>query len=159
MSSRSPNRRTGERVFKALVVDDDAGVRILVKKILQRNDFDVDVAGDGAAAIEKILQNDYHVIVLDLMMPRLDGRAVIHYLSKHSPEKLGNVIVMSAFGASALGEVTAPIGRYIEKPFDIERLVREVNEVVTLGGHDENPPSDLSPSDLDAAGRGKEHSR
>jgi two-component system response regulator MprA len=119
---------------KALVVDDDAGVRLLLKRILFRNDFDVDLAGDGAAAIEKILANDYAVIVLDLMMPRIDGRGVIRYLSNNMPEKLPNVIVVSAFGASALAEVTPSVSRFLEKPFDIDRLVREVTEVVTSRG-------------------------
>jgi DNA-binding response OmpR family regulator len=120
----SPDRR-------ALVVDDDAGVRLLVKRILTRDGFDVDMAGDGAEAIEKILASDYAVIVLDLMMPRIDGRGVIRYLSNHAPGKLANVIVMTAFGASALAEVSPPIGRFVEKPFDIDRFLREVNEIMT----------------------------
>jgi len=115
---------------KALVVDDDAGVRLLVKRILIRNDFDVDMAGDGAAAIEKILANDYAVIVLDLMMPRIDGRGVIRYLSNHAPGKLAKVIIMTAFGATALGDVNPPIGRFVEKPFDIDRFLHEVNEIM-----------------------------
>jgi CheY-like chemotaxis protein len=119
---------------KALVVDDDAGVRLLVQRILIRNDFDVDLAGDGAAAIEKLLGNDYAVIVLDLMMPRIDGGGVIRYLSKNMPEKLASVIVVSAFGASAFAEVSPPVSRFLEKPFDINRLVREVTEVVTSRG-------------------------
>ena len=108
---------------RALVVDDDAGIRILVAKVLSRSDFRVDAARDGAEAIEQLLVHDYAVIVLDLMMPRIDGFAVIRYLLEHHPEKLERVIVMTAFGASALSRICPPIERFIEKPFDINVLL------------------------------------
>lgn len=107
---------------RALVVDDDAGIRILVARVLARKGFEVDTACDGAEAIEKLLQHDYAVVTLDLMMPRIDGAAVVRYLVQHKPEKLGNVIVMTAFGAAALEKVCPPVARFIEKPFDIDAL-------------------------------------
>lgn len=113
---------------KALVVDDDAGVRILVKRILARNNFDVDTARDGGEAIEKISQNDYGVIVLDLMMPRIDGTAVVRYLESEKPEKLRQVIALSAFGPAARDKVCPPVGRFLEKPFDVNELVQEATE-------------------------------
>lgn len=118
----------------ALVVDDDAGVRLLVKRILSANSFIVDVARDGAEAIEKIATSNYDVIILDLMMPRIDGRDVVHYLSDHAPEILPKVIVMTAFGRSAISDVCPPVGRYFEKPFDINRLLREVTECAWMTG-------------------------
>ncbi|HYI09021.1 MAG TPA: response regulator [Thermoanaerobaculia bacterium] len=111
----------GER--RALVVDDDAGIRVLVARVLSRNDFQVDAARDGAEAIEQMLQHEYSVIVLDLMMPRIDGFAVIRYLIEHYPEKLQNVVVMTAFGAGAFNRVCPPVERFIEKPFDINDLL------------------------------------
>lgn len=121
---------------KALVVDDDAGIRLLIKRVLGRQQFDVDLACDGAEAIEKILANDYPVIVLDLMMPRIDGIAVVRYLAEHFPTKLSNVIVMTAFGASAIRQVCPPVGRYIEKPFDVDHLLNEVTECYWMSGAD-----------------------
>jgi two-component system, OmpR family, response regulator CpxR len=108
---------------RALVVDDDAGIRVLVARVLSRNDYQVDAARDGAEAIEQMLQHDYAVIVLDLMMPRIDGFAVIRYLIEHYPEKLQNVVVMTAFGAGAFSHVCPPVERFIEKPFDINDLL------------------------------------
>ena len=112
----------------ALVVDDDAGIRVLVTRILARNGFMVDSARDGAEAIEMLLQRDYDVIALDLMMPRIDGFAVVKYLLKHRPEKLANVLVMTAFGAHALEKVCPPVERFIEKPFDVEAFIAEAAE-------------------------------
>ncbi len=113
---------------RALVVDDDAGVRILVARIFARHGFGVDSARDGAEAIEKLLVHDYAVIALDLMMPRIDGFAVVKYLTEHRPEKLKNVIVMTAFGNSALAKVCPPVVRFIEKPFDINALISQAAE-------------------------------
>jgi CheY-like chemotaxis protein len=115
---------------RALVVDDDAGIRILVSRLLSRNGCEVDSARDGAEAIEKMLQHDYSVITLDLMMPRIDGTAVVRYLVEHQPEKLDKVIVMSAYGAAALEKVCPPVARFLEKPFDIDALVAQAMECV-----------------------------
>ena len=113
---------------RALVVDDDASIRILVARVLGRHDFAVDSARDGAEAIERILQNEYDVVVLDLMMPRIDGFAVVKYLGDHRPEMLQRIIVMSAWGHGAIDRVCPPVGRFLEKPFDIDELVAEADE-------------------------------
>ncbi len=110
---------------RALVVDDDASIRVLVTRVLSRRGFLVDSARDGAEAIEMVLQNEYAVITLDLMMPRIDGFAVVKYLTEHKPELLKNVIVMTAFGESAMARVCPPVVRFIEKPFEINDLVAE----------------------------------
>jgi CheY-like chemotaxis protein len=114
---------------RALVVDDDAGIRVLVTRILIRHGFSVDTARDGAEAIEKVLEHHYDVITLDLMMPRIDGVAVVKYLSEHDPETLSRVIVMTAFGSKALEKVCPPIVRFVEKPFDINALLAQAEEV------------------------------
>lgn len=115
---------------RALVVDDDAGIRILVTRILQRHGFVVDSARDGADAIEHLLQFDYDVVALDLMMPRIDGFGVIRYLIDHMPERLASVIVMTAYGTTALSKVCPPVTRFIEKPFDIQALIAQATESV-----------------------------
>ena len=110
---------------RALVIDDDAAIRVLVTRILERNDFEVEVARDGAEGIEKLAEADYGVIVLDLMMPRLDGVAVVKYLTQYCPEKIPNVIVTSAFGPSAFEKVCPPVHHFMEKPFDVSVLVAQ----------------------------------
>ncbi|HYK02616.1 MAG TPA: response regulator [Thermoanaerobaculia bacterium] len=110
---------------RALVIDDDAAIRVLVSRILEKNDFVVDVARDGAEGIEKLSDADYGVIVLDLMMPRLDGVAVVKYLSQYYPEKIPSVIVTSAFGSAAFERVCPPVHHFLEKPFDVSILVAQ----------------------------------
>src|SRR5688572_2460999 len=142
---------TGISERRALVIDDDPGVRILVTRILVRHGFVVDTARDGAEGIEQILQHDYDLIALDLMMPRIDGMGVIKYLSEHRPDDLANVIVMTAFGASALPKVCPPVTRFIEKPFDIETFIaragESLNEPVTSSQPTDDASSEELPSD------------
>ncbi|HKS25115.1 MAG TPA: response regulator [Thermoanaerobaculia bacterium] len=128
---------------RALIVDDDAAIRILVSRILQRHRFSVDAVPDGAEAIEKLLQHTYDVIVLDLMMPRIDGEGVIKYLVEHQPQSLPNVIVVTAFGSRALQKVCPPVVRFLEKPFDIERLLTEAEGCA--GGQPPDVPADALP--------------
>lgn len=108
---------------RALVIDDEAAIRVLIARVLSRRGYAVDLAGDGAEAIEKLSQNDYCVITLDLMMPRVDGFTVVKFLSTYHPETLEKVIVMTAYGAVARDEVCPPVKRFVEKPFDIDALL------------------------------------
>ncbi|HET7434394.1 MAG TPA: response regulator [Thermoanaerobaculia bacterium] len=130
-----------EEQQRALVVDDDPGIRILVGRILARHGVMVDVARDGAEAIEMLLQHDYAVIALDLMMPRIDGFGVVRYLAENHPEKLERVIVMTAYGATALPKVCPPVVHFIEKPFDIEAFLAETSAFLTAhSAEDEGTP-------------------
>jgi len=117
---------------RALVVDDDTAIRILLARVLTRSAFEVDSARDGAEAIEKLQAHEYDIVILDLMMPRIDGAGVVKYLTEHDPSMLPRVIVLTAFGASGLKRVSPPVGRVLEKPFDVERLLREITECYWL---------------------------
>ena len=113
---------------RALVVDDDAAIRLLVARILRRHGYVVDAARDGAEAIEMLAQNDYCVITLDLMMPRVDGFTVVKFLADYHPDTLESVIVMTAYGSIAREEVCPPVVRFVEKPFDIDALLAHAEE-------------------------------
>lgn len=105
----------------------------MLKRILSRNNFEVDVARDGGEAIEKLMSEEYDVILLDLMMPRFSGQKVVQHLSQAHPEQLGRIIAITAFGHHTLEEVSPPVGRCLEKPFDINHLLREVSECAWMG--------------------------
>ena len=62
---------------KVLVVDDDDAIRTMVERVLKREQYDVESARDGYEAIEKLNRNDYATVLLDLMMPRVDGHGVL----------------------------------------------------------------------------------
>jgi CheY-like chemotaxis protein len=112
---------------KILVVDDDDAIRNMVERVLRRERFEVESARDGFEAIEKLAANDYATILLDLMMPRVDGLGVLRFLETAVKDPLPRVIVMSANLHTAQETATAPpVFRVLSKPFDIHQLVTDV---------------------------------
>lgn len=120
---------------KILVVDDDDAIRSMVERVLRREQFEVESARDGHEAIQKLAQNDYGTVLLDLMMPRVDGHGVLRYLEREHPAEKPWVIVMSANlqGAHA-AESARPVFRVLPKPFDIRQLISHVKECHQLAG-------------------------
>jgi DNA-binding response OmpR family regulator len=107
---------------RVLVVDDEPAIRALVAKIVERAGHPVDTARDGAEAIEKLDQTDYAVIVLDLMMPNIDGYGLIQHLRERKGAKPA-VIVVSAGDSAALRQLDgAMVHSILRKPFDIDVL-------------------------------------
>lgn len=107
---------------RILVVDDEPAIRALVAKIIQRAGYPVDTARDGAEAIEMLEQTTYAVIVLDLMMPNVDGYGLIRHLKERSGHRPA-VIVVSAGDSAALRQLDgAMVHSILRKPFDIDVL-------------------------------------
>lgn len=119
-------------VKRVLVVDDDDAIRLMVERVLRRERYEVEGARDGHEAIEKLRRNDYAAILLDLMMPRVDGHGVLRYLESIEPEGKPRVIVMTANLPSANDtEAKRPVFRILSKPFDLTNLVSHVRELQT----------------------------
>ena len=114
---------------RALVVDDDDPIRTMLAKVVERQDLEVDTARDGVEAIARIDENGYHVIVLDMMMPRIDGYGVLQHMQAHHPEKLRCTIIASAVPESEiLKKFDMPVYRIHAKPFDMARLIQDIRE-------------------------------
>lgn len=116
-----------------LVVDDDAAIRNLVRLALQRSGLRCGTAADGIDAIERMREARYTVILLDLMMPRLDGIGVINRLREVIDENdRPIVVVMTAFSevehAGLDGTIVHTI---IKKPFDLNELAGVLQSCVT----------------------------
>jgi len=114
---------------KVLVVDDDDAIRSMVERVLRREHFDVESARDGFEAIEKLARNNYAAVLLDLMMPRVDGHGVLRFLETERPAEKPWVIVMTANMQGANETAAAkPVFRVLPKPFDIRQLISHVKE-------------------------------
>jgi CheY-like chemotaxis protein len=130
---------------RILVVDDDDAIRALLLTILQRRGLSVDVARNGADAIERLARCRYAVMLLDLMMPVMSGWEV---LSRMKEQKLGSppvVIVLTA--GNEPRELGADIvAGTIRKPFDVELLLDTVSACIAAIASDDQlgdcPPAD-----------------
>jgi len=112
---------------RALVADDDPSSRQLLCTIVRRERFDVDSVADGAQAIEKLQQHEYDIILLDLMMPRVDGFDVIDYLKENPPTTKPVVLVITAYADQKFKEVDASVvAEVVPKPFEIAELARSL---------------------------------
>jgi CheY-like chemotaxis protein len=118
-----------------LLADDNEATCTLITALLYR-DFTVEIATDGREAIEKLNRRQYAAILLDLLMPFVDGYGVLDYLQRESPETLSRVLVVTA---SVSPREMARIGEYavygvIPKPFEVEILQSAVKQCAGLGG-------------------------
>lgn len=108
---------------RVLVADDDPSIRRLVGTIVRSEELEVDCVGDGFEAIEKLEQNEYSVILLDLMMPRADGFVVIDHLKKHPPARKPIVLVVTAYADQKFKKVDPDIvAGVVRKPFEISDI-------------------------------------
>jgi len=126
-------RQMTEARQDVLVVDDDAGIRNLVRLALQRSGLQCGTAVDGLDAIERLRERRYTVVLLDLMMPRLDGMGVIRRLREVIDENdRPIVVVMTAFSeVEHVGLDGTIVHTIIKKPFDLTELADVLQSCVS----------------------------
>lgn len=114
---------------KVLIVDDEAIVVDVVERYLRREGYDVVVAADGEAALAAARDSEPDILVLDLMLPKLDGLEVFRRVRAHSDVP---VIMLTAKGEETDRVVGLEMGAddYIAKPFSPRELVARVKTVL-----------------------------
>ena len=112
-----------------LIVDDSPENIISLKKVLEKNDFEVDAASSGEEALKKILKKSYVLIILDVQMPGMDGFEVAEAISGYSKAKETAIIFLSAATANVKlitrGYSSGGLD-YISKPVDMNILLLKV---------------------------------
>jgi DNA-binding response OmpR family regulator len=114
---------------KILVIDDDLAIRVLLQAVLKRMKFDVQLAEDGAAGLEKLQRETYDLILLDLMMPRLNGYEFIAQIAQGRPDDRPHIVVFTAAGKRGVDKIPAnSVCNSILKPFDLDTFVEIIGE-------------------------------
>ena len=118
-----------ERARPILVVDDDAKIVRLVRTYLEREGYAVIAAADGRGAIEAIEREDPALVVLDLMLPQIDGLTVVRLVRRRINTP---IIILSARGTTADRIAGLGLGAddYLPKPFSPAELVLRVRRVL-----------------------------
>jgi len=115
---------------KVLVVDDESNIADLAKIKLTSGGFDVDTANSGEEALEKVAIDPPDVVVLDVMMPGMDGREVARRLKGDPETKHIPILMLTALG---VGEQAVPgavnIDEYYTKPFEGAKLIKLVRKL------------------------------
>ncbi len=112
-----------------LVVDDDAKIVRLVRTYLEREGYTVVEAADGASALEMVEREDPALVVLDLMLPEIDGLSVVRAVRRRIDTP---IIILSARGTTADRIAGLAVGAddYLPKPFSPAELVLRVGRVL-----------------------------
>jgi two-component system, OmpR family, response regulator MprA len=116
--------------MRILVVDDDQAVRDSLRRSLAFNGYEVELAGDGLAALESIARNRPDAVVLDVMMPRLDGLEACRRL-RSAGEDLP-ILVLTARDAVSdrVAGLDAGADDYLPKPFALEELLARLRALL-----------------------------
>ena len=122
---------------KILVVDDDPQMRFFLTQALRREEYEIDVAEDGASAIERAREQTYDLALMDVKLPDMNGLDVMREVRKIQPDLV--VVVITAHGTrdTALEAVRRGAYDYFTKPLKVEELrvvIRRALERVTLNG-------------------------
>lgn len=122
---------------RVLVAEDDAAIRRLLGMTLRRRRMDVQLVEDGRQALEALQRDRFDVIVMDLMMPNLNGWEVVKWLGTHRDRKPASVIVVSAADREALRDLDPTVvNAIIFKPFDVVQLGAYVRNTAQRDGTD-----------------------
>ena len=113
----------GTKMPRVLVAEDDEAVRGLLATTLRRRRMEVQLARNGDEALQSLERERWDVLVLDLMMPQVNGWEVMDWLSAHPERRPTSVIVVSATDRDLLRDLdTSVVNAIIFKPFDVMQL-------------------------------------
>lgn len=116
---------------RVLIVEDEPNIVESLTFLLSRAGFEVSVETEGNKALSSILENLPDVLVLDVMLPGLDGFSILRHVRQHPGARRLPVIVLSAKGQRQDHETAIDCGadRFITKPFSNEAIVAAVKEL------------------------------
>jgi CheY-like chemotaxis protein len=124
----------GVRIPRILLAEDDSNIRHFLGLLLKRSNYNIDVAEDGAKAIEMWEREEYDVVLMDVQMPRVDGFEATRIIREKEQERGGHtpIIAMTAHASQEDVEscLAAGMDDYISKPIDFERTLRVICEII-----------------------------
>lgn len=125
-----PGMKIDGKGRRILVIDDDLAIRVLLQAVLKRMKFEVELAEDGAAGLEKVQQNGgFDLILLDLMMPRLNGYEFIEKMGEKFPQERPHIVVFTAAGKRGVERIPADaVCNSILKPFDLDTFIEIIGD-------------------------------
>ena len=117
---------------KILIVDDEPNIVMSLEYTFKKNNFEVFIARDGQEALDILEKQLPDLIILDIMMPMVDGFATLEEIKKDSRLQHCKVIFLSAKNKQKNIDKGLALGAdlYVVKPFSIKKLVEQVNELI-----------------------------
>lgn len=108
---------------RILVADDEEAIRELLARTLEIAEYDVDTVPDGQAAVDRLRQRPYQLLITDLRMPVLDGMGLIREARRLDPELPIIIITGYSSEATAIEAVNLQVTGYLTKPFRVAKVL------------------------------------
>ena len=117
---------------RLLVVDDEPHATRLLQRSLQNAGFEVDIASDGAEALDRVRANDYAAVLTDICMPRMSGRELCTAIRQEALPSQPFIVVLTSRPEDEHREWTRsfPRLRFMEKPVSLKRLVEVITDAL-----------------------------
>ena len=121
---------------KILIVEDEKDIILVLRNALEKNGYEVIDANDGEQALEKVSSEKPDLVILDIMIPKLDGISVNLRLKDNPSTKGLPVIVIT--GKSHMEELLKiknelSVAAYLEKPFSVAMLIEKISQIFQSG--------------------------
>jgi two-component system, OmpR family, response regulator MprA len=122
---------TARSVHRVLVVDDEPQVVWLIQFSLECEGYEIYTACDGVEAMHQVAAHRPDLVVLDVMMPRMDGWSVLTELGKLPEDERPRVVMVTALASAGDRARAAELGAaaYVTKPFSVEELLDVIQEL------------------------------
>lgn len=119
--------------IKILIVDDDAGIRMLLSKFLQREGYETIMAENGLEGVEFAKKHQPDIIIMDVVMPQMDGLTAARLIKFYKPLSDVPILFLTAKDANKEIELAQEVRAevYITKPFDVRQVIQVVKETVS----------------------------
>ncbi len=121
---------SSKEVKKVLIAEDEKELLDLYVTLLQQEGYDVDHASDGEVALKKISENTYDLILLDIIMPKMDGLQVLDSLKKNTKLPSGKVVLLTNLGQDLVVAKALEYnvrGYIVKSDYTPEQLLNEVS--------------------------------
>lgn len=118
---------------KILIVDDEPNIVMSLEYAFKKQDFEVYIARDGVEAIDILKHQVPNIILLDVMMPNVDGYQTLKYIKSSDSLKDTKVVFLTAKNKASDIEKGLKLGadKYLTKPFSVKKIVSEILELLT----------------------------
>lgn len=117
-----------------LVVDDDPDVCTYISDLLVHDGYHVKTVTDPSKALDEFRRNDYHVVVIDLMMPKMPGVDLLGQIRKIDDDVAAIILTGYPSLETATAAITLDVSAYIKKPFSLEEFRRVVSKIAKKKG-------------------------
>jgi len=115
-----------------MVVDDDSDILVFLRTVFEQQGYEVLTVDSGSDCIEELKRGFKGIVLMDLMMPFIDGWDTLKEIIKHGLNKDIVISILTANGApdpEKMKRFDSYIHNYIKKPFDLEKLISDVNSI------------------------------